>query len=221
MKYILSFGGGVNSTALLFFLIDNNFPLDEIIFADTGAELPETYKHINKIQEFCKRNKIKFTIVKNEVGIYEWYWKHKKIPTWNRRSCTDIFKIRPIRRYLKERYSKEKFVMYIGISYDERQRAKKSNVKYIKNRYPLIENGIDRKRCEKIIISHGFKVPPKSGCYFCPFQPEERWEWLLKNYPLLFQKAKALEENGSAYPKLTLSRRGPLKNILLLSEVRR
>ena len=176
MKHILSFGGGVNSTALLFFLVDNRYPLDEVVFADTGSELPETYEFIGKIKEFVKTIGIKFTIVRNKECIYEWYFKRKKIPTWNSRSCSDLFKIRPIRRYLREKFGKkEKFIMYIGFAYDERHRAKPSNVKYVINRFPLIECKITRKKCEEIIRSHKFVPPIKSGCYFCPFQPEWRW----------------------------------------------
>jgi len=212
-SYVLSFGAGVNSTALLFLLRDLEYPLDEVVFADTGAELPETYQYLEKIQKFCKGNKIKFTVVKNKESIYDWYYRHRKIPTWKTRSCTDLFKIRPIRRYLRKRY-KSDIVLYIGISYEEKHRAKENNVKYIKNSFPLIEHKIDRVKCEEIILSHGFDVPAKSGCYFCPFQPEWRWLYLKFKHPELFKSAMKLEENGTAFPKLTLSRKGVLRRFL-------
>jgi len=214
MVNILSYGGGVNSTALLFLLIDLRLPLNEVVFADTGAELPDTYQYIKqKIYPFCENNKIKFTVVRNKESIYDWYYKHRKIPTWKTRSCTDLFKIRPIRRYLKRKY-KNNIVLYIGISYDEKHRAKESDVSYIKNKFPLVELKIDRKKCEEIILSHGFEVPVKSGCYFCPFQPEWRWLYLKFKYPKLFKLAMKLEENGSAFPKLTLSRKGILRRYI-------
>ena len=44
---VLSFGGGVQSTAMLLFIKDGLLPQpDIIIHADTGAEMPETIKHI-------------------------------------------------------------------------------------------------------------------------------------------------------------------------------
>ena len=43
MRYILNMGGGVNSVALLVELINRGIQLDEVIFADTGAEMPHTY----------------------------------------------------------------------------------------------------------------------------------------------------------------------------------
>ena len=48
-KYVLSFGAGLNSTALLIMLVEKSYPLDEVIFADTGAEVPETYEHLKAV----------------------------------------------------------------------------------------------------------------------------------------------------------------------------
>jgi len=71
-KYILSYGGGVNSTALLFLLKDLDYPLDEVIFADTGAELPETYQYLEKIQNFCEDSEMTIVrILAEKVKVYE------------------------------------------------------------------------------------------------------------------------------------------------------
>ncbi len=34
MKYIVSYGGGVDSTAMIFKLVEDNAPLDYVVFAD-------------------------------------------------------------------------------------------------------------------------------------------------------------------------------------------
>jgi 3'-phosphoadenosine 5'-phosphosulfate sulfotransferase (PAPS reductase)/FAD synthetase len=46
VPHIVAFGGGVDSTAMVIGLVNRNQPIDLILFADTGAERPETYKHI-------------------------------------------------------------------------------------------------------------------------------------------------------------------------------
>ena len=50
---VLSYGGGINSTAILALVKLGKYPMpDRIIFCDTGAERPETYcymKYITKI----------------------------------------------------------------------------------------------------------------------------------------------------------------------------
>ncbi|GAI98610.1 unnamed protein product, partial [marine sediment metagenome] len=40
MKYIASFSGGKDSTAMLLRLIKEGWPLDEVVFFDTGWEFP-------------------------------------------------------------------------------------------------------------------------------------------------------------------------------------
>ena len=43
---VISYGGGVNSTAMLVGLHQRSIPVDLILFADTGGELPETYAYL-------------------------------------------------------------------------------------------------------------------------------------------------------------------------------
>ena len=49
---ITSYGGGVNSTALLVGLHQRGVPMDLILFADTGGELPETYAYLPVIDQW-------------------------------------------------------------------------------------------------------------------------------------------------------------------------
>ena len=44
---MVSYGGGVNSTALLVGLHQHRIPVDLILFADTGAEHPHTYAYLH------------------------------------------------------------------------------------------------------------------------------------------------------------------------------
>ena len=45
-KYVVSYGGGINSTAMVVYLVKNSFPLDYVVFSDTGDEMPETYEYL-------------------------------------------------------------------------------------------------------------------------------------------------------------------------------
>ena len=53
--YICSFSGGKDSTAMLLKLIELNYPLDEIIFCDTGMEFDEVMETIQKVEEYIQR----------------------------------------------------------------------------------------------------------------------------------------------------------------------
>ena len=53
---IVSFGGGVNSTAVLIGMHERGERPDAILFADTGGEMPETYEHVERMKAWCESN---------------------------------------------------------------------------------------------------------------------------------------------------------------------
>lgn len=206
-RYVLSYGGGVNSTALLFLILEKNMPLDEVIYAETGCEKPETDKFVPKTKKFCDDNNILFTTIKATVTVkrdlpkkvhtselVEYCELQKIIPFRMYRSCTDKFKIKPIHKRIRS--LAKKTIVYIGFDFGEMHRRRESKVKFIENQFPLIEYRIDRRACEDIIKRNGFEVPVKSGCYICPFQKLDEWKELRKNHPDLFKKAMELEKRA-------------------------
>jgi len=198
MKKYLSFGGGVNSVAMMLMLLDQKVEF-EAIFVDHGTDWPETYEYFNMFQVWLEDNCHKqIVVLKPDVqefdNLYEYYWEKKWVPSFMRRICTDKFKIRPIHKHVEK-----PCFMLLGIDAGEQKRAKISINKGIENRYPLIENEIDRDGCKKIIIDHDLPVPMKSGCYICPFQRVGQWKELRKIHPDLFCKAQQLENRNIKY----------------------
>lgn len=213
MKHILSFGGGLNSTAMLVYLYENKKQIDEVIFADTLDEFPDTYKAIDYYENYCKERNILFTRIKRGVSLYDYCFEKKIIPSRQKRDCTSKFKISPIRSYIRNKYGKqEKFLMYIGIDYGELHRMKDSNVKYITNEYPLVDSKIDRQGCVSLLTDRKLMIPRKSGCFYCPFTKKSGWIEIIKTNPELTQRAIALEENGKKFPNFLLSST-PLRKI--------
>lgn len=214
MKYILNFGAGVNSTALVFEIVKRKLPLDYVIFSDTHEEFEATYGHIEKMKEWFKLKQIPFIIVesKYKIGLFQYYADKKTIPFRKFRDCTDKFKKQPILKFIKQ-FKEEKVIQHIGIGYEELTRMKTSNKKWIIYKYPLVEWKFKRKDCERIIKKNGFEIPVKSGCYMCPFQSDKKWITLLKNNPNLFKKANEMEKNNRSYPKNTLRWSGTLQQL--------
>ena len=98
-----------------------------------------------------------------------------------KRQCTDNWKIRPLRKYVKTLLPGGKtypgaIECWQGISLDEWHRMRTSDVKYIENRYPLIERRMTRQDCIVFLQSHGLEVPPKSACTFCPYHSISHWK---------------------------------------------
>ena len=105
MKKIASFGCGVDSVAGLLLAQEHNIKYDEIIFADTGSERPET---MNYLSYFEQKSGLSITQVKSHVGnIYDYFFKGKSQPSRYRHFCSDKFKIAPIRKYLRTKYGKK------------------------------------------------------------------------------------------------------------------
>ena len=87
--------------------------------------------------------------------------------------------------------------MNLGIDYSEFHRMRESDVKYIKNKYPLVEQKLSRDQLIELIKSKGYEVPIKSGCFFCMFQKPKAWLNLKQTHSQLWDKAKALEKNST------------------------
>lgn len=50
----VAYGGGTNSTAMLCGMVERNIKPDLITFADTGAEMPHTYEHLEVMKDKVK-----------------------------------------------------------------------------------------------------------------------------------------------------------------------
>ena len=210
----LSFGGGVQTTAML---LMPNRDFDAVVFADTGGEMPETYSYIIAITRpyVEKELGIPFVSVKAsiEVGgtmqgtLEDYCLASKKTPSMQMRWCTDRWKIRPIRKWVKEEFGAPATAL-MGISVDEAHRVHDPHWSEYTFSYPLIERRITREECRRIIRSHGWPLPPKSGCFYCPFQSPKRWKDLYHTHPDLFWRAEAVERCNTKYPKFVMLRDG-------------
>lgn len=65
---------------------------------------------------------------------------------------------------------------WIGITLDEWQRAKDSDVQYIKHAFPLLDRNMTRQDCLNYLKRHNLPVPGKSSCTFCPYHSRIAWE---------------------------------------------
>lgn len=192
MKHILSYGAGVNSTAIIALAILKRIPMpDYIVFSDTGAEWPHTYKYM----DYMESKGIGIIYLEGgtkEMTLIEFCQGKNFIPSRMNRWCTDYWKIQPVRRFAKS--FDEDFEMILGIDMGEAHRAERS--RYKERKFPLIELGIDREGCKKVIREAGLGIPQKSGCYICPYQRKRQWIELKKYYPNLWKVAVDLEKGS-------------------------
>ncbi len=212
---VLSFGAGVQSTALLHMMIEGLInPVDLIVFADTGWEPESVYSHVEQCRIIADEYGIEWSTVSNDLGNAElsavagdangvhvpYFTRFSGKSGMVRRTCTRLFKIEPIRREIKRRMGlqkgervKESVEMVIGISSDEKQRMTQPVEKWLKHDYPLVNMRMTRLQCLDWMRDRGITIPAKSACVFCPYKKRADWHEMKMNDPESWRKAVSFD----------------------------
>ena len=200
---VLSLGGGVQSSVMALMASEGAFDRipDCAIFADTHWEPPSVYEHIAWL-----RDRLSFPLytvdngrsLREDVKSLTSHSGHRSyvdIPVYlkgrhgegdgiGRRQCTENYKVKPIRRRIREMLGLKPrqripagttVEMWLGISTDEAIRMKTSRDRWVKNRYPLIEVGMSRRECMQWWDARYDRPLERSACVACPFQSRHRW----------------------------------------------
>ena len=199
---ILSFGGGVDSSAILtMHLMEKDLGIEEVIFADTGAESKKTYENVEFFKGLCADAGLPFTIVaKDGENITEWVTRLGIVPVMPGGShvCSKKYKGDVIQKWIDTKYPDQEITYLIGIELDEGHRTERfTKPKGDKNiyEYPLVEMGMTRQDCVDLLAKYGVEVA-KSSCVFCPFMsPKEIKD--IRNDPEAWETIKLVEKNFS------------------------
>jgi len=208
---IISLGLGVQSTVM--YLMSSLRYIDRAdyaIFADPGAELPDTYELWNYLNIWKERNN-GIPLIKKKKSLYDDIINNNgkrlaSIPAFTesegmvRRQCTKEYKIDVVVKAIRELYGLKKYarmkptILYLGISLDEIQRMKESQLPNITYKYPLIDQRITRSDCVRFLEEHGFHNVKKSSCVFCPYHSNKNWKEIKQNYPEEWEKVKKVDD---------------------------
>lgn len=199
--HLMSWGGGVQSTALLMLCEERHPELMEAtdgrvpdvwIFADTGDEPEEVYDHVKAMRPVFRSVSSALKIVKRPdplsvhavgramqgkrgISMPPMYVETKdggSMPV--RRGCTADFKVKQIETEIGRVRGDRHVVHWLGISHDEFQRMKTSAESWRTFFHPLVAMGWDRARCLHYLESRGIEAP-RSACHFCPFHSASEW----------------------------------------------
>lgn len=182
---VISLGWGVQSFTLAAMVALGELePVDVAIHADTTHERSATYDFAARWSPWLEERGVKVVTVAvsdqrlGERGVVDIpaFTTNGKSDGQLSRQCTNRWKIVPIRRYLQANRAGQPVEQWIGISLDEWQRMKDSDVKYITHRWPLIDKRMTRADCVTWLRNHDLDVPPKSSCVFCPYHNRRAWE---------------------------------------------
>lgn len=209
-KIAVAYGGGSNSTALLFRFYELGIIPDLILFADTGGERPEVYANIEAMNKWLPEHGMPPIIVVKKGGMQETLEENclrkGMLPSiaYGFKSCSEKYKIRAQEKFCNnwdefiEVWKRgEKVVKVIGYDAGEERRAKISENDKYDYWYPLIQWGWFREECVDIIERYGFK-PMKSSCFFCPSMTKKEIIALRDNHPDLLERALKIEDTAMA-----------------------
>ena len=193
IRHICGISGGKDSSALAVYLRDKVSEM-EYFFCDTGAELPETYEYLTRLEVILGKPIIRLNA---QRGFDHWFEVFRgALPSPQMRWCTKNMKIKPIENWIGEMPA----ISYVAIRADESNRkghiSKKPN---IQTRFPFVEDGIEHDGVMQILTDVGIGLPAyyewrtRSGCYFCFYQRKTEWIGLADRHPDLFERAVAIE----------------------------
>ena len=217
--WVLSLSGGKDSTALgLEWLTRHRadpatYPLDEVIYCDTGMEFPAMVEHINRLETIFTDAGIKFTRLKSEKPFEYWMFEHqpkkrnpelqhlkgKSWPTSRVRWCTAELKRDVLKRYFKQLEKTHTVIQLIGLAADEEERLAKPNNQNPTHRHPLSEWGWTEADCLTYCYMKGFnwgslyQLFGRVSCWCCPLQSLQELRNLRKHFPDLWEKLLDME----------------------------
>jgi hypothetical protein len=227
MRHIIPISGKDSlATALVQLKRQPDLPY-EYMFNPTGAEFPEVFDWINRVEEYLGKPITQVGDSLKDIIEDNGYF----LPSRRARYCTRQAKIIPMEKWL----GKDECLIYYGIRYDERTRTGYTNPSgRLTPVMPLIEERIDIQGVYEIINYAGLKPPTffwqhiydevcrivggeiivktllkdwqidilfawrsRANCSFCFNQRMYEWIGCLTFYPDLFWEAEAMEHKGS------------------------
>lgn len=225
MRHIIPISGKDSLATALFMNVHE--PREyEFFYNDNGAELPETYAWLDKVE-----SKKVWNITRVGSDLTEIIRGEGFLPSPKKRYCTRKSKIEPMENWI----GSDEAVIYYGLRFDESRVGYRGMKKNITARIPLHENRIDIRGVWAIVSAAGLLPPsfewpalykrvqekepePAGGyekinpwqrhilfsgrtrpnCFYCFYQRQYEYVWLYDTHPDLFEKACRLEREVGA-----------------------
>lgn len=213
MTAIISYGGGVQSTALVVLAVGGRVNAEAALFANVGddSERKRTLDYVRDIATpwaAARGFPIHELRRQRRDGSFDTLRQHLArskrsidIPVRmadtgapGNRKCSPMFKRSVVARWLRDNADLPADVM-IGFSIDEIERVGRQRDDGVQHSvYPLLDLGLNRSGCEQVIRDAGLPVPSKSACYFCPYHRPQTWAEMRRDEPDEFAAAQVLED---------------------------
>jgi hypothetical protein len=194
MKYVCV-SGGADSTAMALLMWERGEDF-EMVFSDTGAELPETYWLLPRLAEKVGK---KLNVVTNASFFQRLCFWGYFLPGPRTRWCTKELKQVP-QDYFWESHETDE--VCVGIRADEHRRLYDRP----KFRYPLAEAGYTKDLakgiCQKYdLLNPVYQWRTNVSCFCCFFQKKSDWTGLMIHHPSLYAITQEWERQSGLTSK--------------------
>ena len=213
----LSLGGGIQSTTLALMAAHGEIgPMPDVALYSPVGDAEATREHIRwlgsgnvlpfPVEELPEPEVTLRQAIQNRV---EQTGRYVSIPAFldgkkagqDRRQCTREYKVDRLnaaqRQKLgykpRQRIPAGSVEVWIGYSTDEVVRAGAAFETWAVNRFPLLEMRMSLGDCIEWLKRHGYPIPPRSKCTFCPYRTDAEWRWLRENEPEAWADAIAID----------------------------
>lgn len=210
VKYVASFSGGKDSTAMVLRLIEARTPLDYVAFYDTGMEFQAIYSVKDRIKEIASQNGIQFVeLHPKEPFLYsmlERPVKSKGVIThygyaWCGGRCRwgTTEKLRAIENFKKS--LEDDVTDYVGIAADEPQRFGKAHTEG--KVLPLVSWGMTEADCLRYCRERGiswiengidlYDVLDRVSCWCCANKNLKEMYAIYRYLPAYWERFRELQ----------------------------
>ena len=205
---IASVSWGKDSTYMLLELIRRDYPLDEVLYFDTGMEFSAVYRVRDQMLPLMAANGILYTEQKLEHP-FEYYMFDREV---HGRECIHYgqswcgarvrwgtyYKVRAMDRYAEERNA----IVYLGIAADEEKRQLKKRKPY--KLTPMVEWGATEALALESCYAHGitwqegdirlYDILTRVSCWCCTNKNLTELHNMYCYLPEYWQRLRALQE---------------------------
>lgn len=213
MKYVLSISFGKDSLALFIKLIEKKYPLDYVLFYNTGMEFNSIYLIRDKVKAICERKGISYVeleperpfiydmtekpVIKKDGSIQCGYQWCGGVTRWGTSAKTTA-----CNKFYKQ-FGDETVIEYIGIANDELYRIDRSKRGKTIKLYPLVEWGMCENDCLVTCYKNGYTwiedgvdlytILDRVSCWCCGNKNLSELYNIYKYLPTYWERLKDLQ----------------------------
>lgn len=202
-------------------ILEENLPLDEVIFFDTGMEFNSIYHNRDRMKTILAEHKVLFSELSSKNSFlfdmfvrpvryknpenkpypvhYGYEWCGARGIRWGTSG-----KLAAILKHYKERYPEEEITEYVGIAADEPGRVNESQRNGITKNYPLVTWGMTEKDCLGYCYSSGwgwnegggvelYDILDRVSCWCCQNKNLKELKNIYMYLPEYWQRLRGLQ----------------------------